>query len=200
MSKLIASLARASQDLQAVGAHAALVGGLAVSVRTEPRTTRDADFAVSVSDDRHAEEIVGALLRSGYRVASGVEQVATGRLATMRLWPPGDPHQVAIVDLLFASSGIEQEIVDAADRLPIIAGVTERVATIGHLIALKLLARDDRSRPQDRVDLAALLQYAVPTDLEAAAIASGLIQARGYGRGRDLEVALGDAIRELGPR
>ncbi len=44
MSKLIASLRRASADLRAVGARSALIGGLAVSVRTEPRTTRDADF------------------------------------------------------------------------------------------------------------------------------------------------------------
>lgn len=36
----------------------ALVGGLAVSVRTEPRFTRDLDLAVAVSNDREAESIL----------------------------------------------------------------------------------------------------------------------------------------------
>jgi hypothetical protein len=142
MSKLIESLRRASSDLHAIGARSALIGGLAVSVRTEPRTTRDADFAVAVVDDRQAEAIVGALLRSGYRVAAGVEQVEAGRLATMRLWPPGARDSVAIVDLLFASSGIEPEIVDAAEPMLIIEGLLERVATVGHLIALADAMRD----------------------------------------------------------
>lgn len=198
MSKLIESLRRASDDLRAVGARSALIGGLAVSVRTEPRTTRDADFAVAVADDRQAEAIVGALLRAGYRVAAGVEQVETGRLATMRLWPPGDPDAVAIVDLLFASSGIEQEIVDAAQLLPIVEGLVLRVAVVGHLIALKLLARDDRRRPQDRVDLAALLRVADESELERARLAITLIHARGFARGRDLMRGLADATRDLG--
>lgn len=198
MSKLLESLRRASDDLRAVGARSALVGGLAVSVRTEPRTTRDADFAVAVADDRQAEAIVGALVRSGYRVAAGVEQVEAGRLATMRLWPPGASDAVAIVDLLFASSGIEPEIVDAAEPLPIIEGLVERVATVGHLIALKILARDDRRRPQDRVDIAALLRVADHDELDRAGLALDLIRARGFARGRDLRRALADAIRELG--
>ena len=32
------------------------------------------------------------------------------------------------------------------------------VASIAHLIALKVLARDDRTRPQDRLDLAGLFR------------------------------------------
>lgn len=36
----------------------AIVGGLAVSVRTEPRFTRDLDLAVAVSDDQAAEALV----------------------------------------------------------------------------------------------------------------------------------------------
>lgn len=39
----------------------ALVGGLAVSVRTEPRFTRDIDFAMAVADDDEAEAIVYSL-------------------------------------------------------------------------------------------------------------------------------------------
>lgn len=198
MSKLIDSLRRASSDLEDHGARFAIIGGLAVSVRTEPRTTRDADFAVAVTSDSEAETIVGGLIRSGYEVAAGIEQMDTGRLATMRLWPPGERASVAVVDLLFASSGIEPEVVDAADALVVADGFRARVATIGHLIALKLLARDDRRRPQDRIDLAALFRFADPEELERAKHAIALIHQRGFARGRDLARALADARSELG--
>jgi hypothetical protein len=71
-----------------------------------------------------------------------------------------------VVDLLFASSGIEPEIAAAADALDVVPGLAVPTARMGHLIALKVLARDDRTRPQDRVDLPALLQRA-----DAAALA-----------------------------
>lgn len=91
-----------------------------------------------------------------------------------------------IVDLLFASSGIEPEVVRAADMLEIVPGLRAPVATIGHLMALKVLARDDRQRPQDFDDLRALLEEADPQDLEEARAALRLIKERGYQRGREL--------------
>lgn len=57
---------------------------------------------------------------------------------------------------------------------------------MGHLIALKLLARDDEHRPQDVGDLRALVGVAAATDLELAALAVTQISERGYARGRDL--------------
>ena len=41
--------------LREVTGHLALIGGLAVSARTEPRFTRDADLAVAVTSDAEAE-------------------------------------------------------------------------------------------------------------------------------------------------
>jgi len=46
-----------------------------------------------------------------------------------------------IVDLLFASSGIEAGIIAAATTLEVLPGVHAATAAIGHLIALKVLAR-----------------------------------------------------------
>jgi hypothetical protein len=63
----------------------ALVGGLAVSARTEPRFTRDADIAVAVDSDAEAEAVVRRLRSTGYEVEAVVEQEAVGRLATARL-------------------------------------------------------------------------------------------------------------------
>jgi hypothetical protein len=43
----------------------ALVGGLAVSARTEPRFTRDLDFAVAFASDAEAEQYVLLLRHAG---------------------------------------------------------------------------------------------------------------------------------------
>jgi len=172
------------RDLESAGASFALVGGLAVSARTEPRFTKDLDVAVAVTGDREAETLVKRLREHGYRIRALVEHEALGRLATVRLVPPG--LDVLFVDMLFASSGIEQEIVAAATPVEIIEGLTVRVASLAHLIATKVLARDDAHRPQDRADLIALLAEASDADLLSARDALRTIQTRGAGRGKDL--------------
>lgn len=165
-----------------------------MSVRCEPRTTRDVDVAVAVSDDNEAESILRELVSRGYRSVGGVEQTDTGRLATMRLLPPDAGPLGALVDLLFATSGIEPDICASADSLEVLDGVVAPVATVGHLIAMKLLSRDDDHRPQDIIDLHALIEVANDDDVELAAAAVREIELRGFGRGRDLDGALQDAL------
>lgn len=174
----------------------ALVGGLAVSARAEPRLTRDADLAVAVDDDRDAEALLLDLRSAGYEVAASVEQEATGRLATIRMVPIGAADRL-VTDLLFASSGIEAEIVDGADDLVIFAGLTVPVASVGHLVAMKLLARDDRRRPADADDLRALAAVAADDDWIQAQVAVELIMKRGFSRERNLAEAL-TRLREHG--
>lgn len=173
----------------------ALVGGLAVSARAEPRLTRDADLAVAARDDRDAEALVLDLRSVGYEVAASVEPETTGRLATVRL-VPRDHEDRLVTDLLFASSGVEPEIVAAAGEIEVVAGVTVPVATIGHLIAMKLLARDDRQRPTDADDLAALAAVAREDDWSEATTAVRLIGERGFARDRDLVTALEQLRRD----
>lgn len=98
MTSLEAALRQIDADLSEARVAFALVGGLAVSARTEPRFTRDADLAV----------------------------------------------------------------------------------------ALKVLSRDDITRPQDLGDLRALLRVASSAELTRARQSIALIVARGYHRGRDL--------------
>ena len=191
MTQLESVLRRAATNLGDAGARFALVGGLAISVRTEPRFTRDADFVIAVADDREAESLVRQLQSDGYTVNTTVEQDVLGRLASVRLIPPR-AADVSVVDLLFASSGIEAEVVDEAEPLEILPTLIVPVAQVGHLIALKLLARDDITRPQDVIDLRALLKNAASLDFERAQKAIALITERGYHRGRDLLAALGD--------
>jgi predicted nucleotidyltransferase len=186
------SLRSAASDLTQLGRSFAVVGGLAVSTWAEPRLTRDADLAVAVADDTDAELLVAKLRERGYRVLAAVEQVATGRLGTVRLvGESGDGDGDGIVtDLLFASSGIEDEIIEQAISTVVVPGLVLPVACVGHLIAMKLLARDDRRRPADADDLAALSVVATERDWAVAATAVRLIVDRGFSRGRDLLVAL----------
>ncbi|QBS44545.1 nucleotidyl transferase AbiEii/AbiGii toxin family protein [Nocardia sp. CS682] len=188
MNQLEAALRRAASDLGRHGYGWALVGGFAVSARSAPRFTHDIDVAVAVADDRSAEELVRLLIGEGYGFYASVEH-DNGRLATVRLIRAIDGVSV-LVDILFASSGIEPEIVQAAENLEIVAGLTLPVATTGHLIALKLLARDDVSRPQDLADLRGLLESATPDDVSQAGEAVDLITERGFNRDRDLRAAL----------
>jgi hypothetical protein len=97
-----------------------------------------------------------------------------------------------LVDLLFAASGIEVEVVRAAEPIEVGAGLVADVARVGHLIAMKLVSRDDDRRPQDRGDLAALAKVADPTEWARAEEAVRLIEERGFARQRDLKAALID--------
>ena len=95
-----------------------------------------------------------------------------------------------MVDLLIASSGIEPEISDEARQIEIVAGLIIPVARPGHLFALKLLAADRDERPQDEIDLKHLSQIIVDEESKAARRAVGLIEERGFDRGRDLKAML----------
>lgn len=189
MTSLESALHRIAADLTRSNADFALIGGLAVSVRTEPRFTRDADFAVAVAGDGEAETLIRHLRARGYEIAAVVAQDAVGRLATVRLTVAGDAEG-PVIDLLFASSGIEREVVAAGEPIELLPGLTVKVARMEHLIALKVLSRDDERRPQDLVDLRALLRAATTDQVARAREALGLITERGYHRGRELEPQL----------
>ena len=88
--------------------------------------------------------------------------------------------------LLFASSEIEPEIVRDATEIEVFQSLQLPVCRIGHLLALKVLARDDIRRPQDIIDIRALLKDISQTELELARTALQLITARQFHRGRDL--------------
>ena len=199
MSAFPRVLARLASDLRGQGAPFALIGGLAVSVRAEPRFTRDVDVAVAVADDAAAEALVRSLAGHGYRVLGQAEH-DRGRLATVRIAPPAacEAPEGLIVDLLFASSGIEQEVVRRAELLEVFPAVALPVARLGDLVALKVLAAEPR-RPQDRADAQALLRRAATSDLDDARQALRLIADRGFARGKDLEQVFDEWLRAERP-
>ena len=184
MNELLVHLFELERDLRQMDLRWALIGGLAVSLRAEPRTTRDLDLAVAVEGDKEAERIVRDFLARGYRIYEDpLEQIDVDRLAIVRFLAPGQDQYGVIVDLLFASSGIEQEIVAMAEEMEIVSGTIVPVVTMGHLLALKTLA----GRPKDQEDLRLLLRHAVQQDIHLAHDSLDLISRRGYDGGKNLQ-------------
>lgn len=198
LTRLAGALTALADALRELRQRWALVGGLAVSARAEPRFTRDIDLVVAVESDAEAERVVHALSQRGYRAVVTVEQPAVGRLATVRLICPGEPSEAGLFgDLLFASSGIEQDVIAAAELLEVLPGVRVPVARAGHLLALKVLSNSPR-RPQDLADIQVLLKVADSAELARAREAVQLVMERGFQRGRDLPRLLEACVAEAG--
>lgn len=189
MASVESALRNAAADLNAIGVRWALVGGLAVSARAVPRFTKDLDFAVAVGNDAEAEDVVHRLRARDYEPVEVLEQDYVERLSGVRLARKGSD---VVVDLLFASSGIENEVVADADRLEVLPRLTIPVATTAHLIALKVLA----GRSQDLTDLGYLIPAASPADLDDAREAVKLIQTRGFNREQDVVADLEHLIAD----
>jgi hypothetical protein len=163
-------LTRLESDLKALGLRWAAIGGLAVAARAEPRTTRDLDVAIAVAGDREAEKIVLAMRSRGYFEVpnKAVEE--------------GDEFDGLVVDLMFASSGVEPEIVRSAEVMQVMPRVSVPVVRSGHLYALKILA----GRPKDREDCQSLRRRMKPDDYAEARATLELIAERGFHRGKNL--------------
>ena len=174
--------------LTRLGVPHALVGGLAISIRAEVRFTRDVDLAIAIDSDAELERITRALATEGFALVAVVEQDDKKRIAIARLRSPSG----IVVDLLAASSGIEREIVEAAQDAAELPGV--RVASSEHLLAMKVLSMRD-ARLQDRIDARGLLAVG-PVDIAEVRRLLSLIEARGYGRGQDLGAKLDALIAE----
>jgi predicted nucleotidyltransferase len=186
------ALAHVAEELRRRGHAFALIGGLGVSIRGEVRFTRDVDLAVNVGSDAAVEQLVRDLAMAGYSPLAVVEQDDRGRLATVRLRSPSG----VVVDLLAASSGIEEEVVARARDVVIEGTGPIPVARAEELLALKVLSMTEK-RPQDRIDAQALLAANPGLDVGAVRALLALIVARGFDRGQDLGAKL-DALLASG--
>ncbi|MGA1194842.1 MAG: nucleotidyl transferase AbiEii/AbiGii toxin family protein [Kiritimatiellia bacterium] len=197
MKKGVQDLLRWLVDhLQELKINWALVGGWALSIQIEPRFTRDLDLALTVADDHQSEQIIATLIANRFAIEALVEQDARARLATVRLSLPPDYQEGLLLDLLFASSGIEQEVCRDADTIMVFPGVEAPVAGKACLLALKLLSRNDQTRPQDAGDIRALLQNMDDAEIASTQHLLALITGRGYQRDKDLQEELSRALNE----
>lgn len=178
MVRLQQALIGVQKDLKDLEIRWALIGGIAVSLRSEPRSTRDLDLVIATRSNRDADSLIRDLVARGYRRLEPDQHRAhraTGRVAMDRLLTPKENVEGVAVDLLFAFSGIEEEVVAAAEPMELTRGHSLPVATRGHLMALKVLA----GRLQDKADFAKLLEEADSRDLMEAELAAELIDRRG---------------------
>ena len=118
MSSLAGTASRAVKAFNALGVSFCIVGGFGVSVRTEPRFTRDLDFVVAVGSEISAEQVIQHFIADGWIVAGIVEREATGEVAIIQLQ---DRHSNQL-DLLVGSSGIEAEVALGAEVLGVLPG------------------------------------------------------------------------------
>ena len=179
--KPIVALANIARELSDRRRQFALVGGLAVSLRAEIRFTRDVDLAVTVNDDADAESLIYGLKRSAYVPIVTVEHELHSRLSTVRLQTVAGIK----VDLLFASCGIEDEIVKRATPVMVRGSLNVPVAATEELIAMKILSMSEQ-RIQDRIDIHRLVQFATGLDTDRIRDDLALITKRRYHRDQDL--------------
>jgi hypothetical protein len=187
VTRLEQALVRLVSDLQAGKFRWALVGGFAVTLRSEPRSTRDIDVALAVAGEQEASAAALHLRLRGYRdhPEGAVIEHKDGRLATVRfISPPVQGGSGSAIDLLITSSGVEQEVVAGADLLEVLPQLWIPVARSGHLLALKVLA----GRPKDLIDIHSLLRDIDLAELRLAWDTLALIEQRGFHRDKKLAV------------
>jgi len=188
----IVALVDIMRHLTERGRKFALVGGLAVSIRAEVRFTRDVDIAVVVKDDTDAEGLIFELKQTGYVPIVTVEHELRARLSTVRLL-----STVGIkVDLLFATCGIESEVVERATSVEIKDALRMPVASTEELVAMKVLSMTEQ-RLQDRMDVQRLIQYGIDLDMARVRSNLALITERGYHRNQDLFSKLDLVLSQL---
>lgn len=123
----------------------ALIGGLAVSIRGEPRFTADVDVVIGV-DLPSAIRWLGVLQESTFRplVSDAVELMRSVYLLPLR-------HTVTNVkvDVAIGVSGFERQIIARSTKVRV-SDLLVPVATAEDLILMKLLA----ARPRDIEDTA----------------------------------------------
>lgn len=132
----------------------AVIGGLAVGVRGEPRFTADVDVVVGLDLD-DALQLLDRLSDSPFQplFPDVAEVVRTSFILPLRHLATG-----VRVDVAIGLSGFERQLLARADEVTI-AGFTAPVATAEDLILMKLLA----SRPRDTDDAEKLAQKHGPS-------------------------------------
>lgn len=145
MLDLYQELRTIAAALEAASVGYALVGGLAVSIYTTPRATKDIDILVA---SRDLNKLADALHPLGYRDRSAEMSFAGGRILIRRYTKfAGNEHLV--VDVIIPGDEHLEQILTARrlaepDHL--------WIAPLAGLIELKQI----RGSPQDLVDIAAL--------------------------------------------
>ena len=127
----------------------ALVGGIAASIRGEPRATADVDFVIGTDVDG-ALGLMDALDETPFQtlLSDADEVVRRAFILPLRHRTTG-----VKVDMAIGLSGFEQQLIERA--VPVdLAGETVRLTTAEDLLLMKLLA----GRPRDLQDATGIVR------------------------------------------
>lgn len=145
---LLQTLADITDFLQSQHLGFALIGGLASTVRGEPRSTLDVDLVVGCDVPR-CRELIGALADSAFRpLFADVAEV----METAFLLPLVHRQTSIKVDLALGLTGFEQNAIRRAAPVDL-GGCLVPVASAEDLILMKTLA----GRPRDTDDVAKIV-------------------------------------------
>lgn len=145
---LLTTLADAANLLDGQGIPYALVGGVAVSFRAQPRMTADVDFVIAADVER-AVLLAARLEGTPFQpLVGGVEDVVRQSF----ILPLKHRATKVKLDLALGLSGFEQEAIARAERREH-EGVRFSLATVEDLLMMKVLA----GRPQDEQDVRGLV-------------------------------------------
>jgi predicted nucleotidyltransferase len=159
-------------------------------VYVEPRTTKDIDVVVSVPDEEQGENLKDLLLTKGYTSPQILLHTSPTRRMGWRIFIPSSRDTNIPLDILVTACGIEKEIVASATTIEALPGLSLPVASLGHLIAMKVLSQNSLERLQDRVDLLALLRNATIHDRAVVERSLKDIADRGFSGDRNLGAEL----------
>jgi hypothetical protein len=135
----------------------AIVGGLAISLLSNPRTTEDIDAVIRI-DDEQIEKFVRRGAKFGFepRMPSPVAHAAESRMILMTHEPSGTR-----LDLSIAGSPFEQQAIDNAQPIKV-GRRSVPVMSPEDLVILKVVA----GRPIDKTDVIHLIEFHPNLDLE----------------------------------
>ena len=143
MNPLYASLSRLQKRLADAGIASAVIGGIAVSVWSRPRTTDDVDLKVLL--DRDSARRLLDVLQPDYIPLQADPLQALRRNGVLFV---KDADGIRI-DLQLADVSLDESAIQRAESVELEPGLTARVCTAEDLILYKMIS----TRPQDQVDV-----------------------------------------------
>ncbi len=182
------ALVRLQADLGALGIRWALVGGMAFTARVEPRTTRDVDAVVAVTEGTESTLLIRSLRDRGYRHLPSRSLFDSDEpLRELRFESPEGVR----VDLILDWSGIEPETIESAEVVPY-GPIAVPVCRAEHLLAMKVHA----DRPKDRIDAEGLVKILSSTGILRVRELLDLIARRTSGDRSKLQRRLSELLAE----
>ncbi len=161
---------------------------MAYTARVEPRTTRDVDAVVAVTEGTESALLIRGLRARGYK-----------HLPSRSLFDSDDPlrelrfesPEGVRVDLILDWSGIEPETIESAGVVPY-GPIAVPVCRVEHLLAMKIHA----ARPKDLIDAQGLVKILSTSEILRVRELLDLIAGRKFGDRKDLHHRFSELLAE----